>query len=72
MANSSTALLKTYLLYRVKEVVQYYEDNDTYVILNIHWDNGYNGNNGSGLCNRDSNTLFDQQVLESLIEGSTR
>jgi aryl-phospho-beta-D-glucosidase BglC (GH1 family) len=45
LANATTAQLKTEWLARVKEVVQYAIDNDMYVIVNIHWDNGWLENN---------------------------
>lgn len=40
-ANNETAEIDAAWLNRVKEVVQYCTDNDLYVILNIHWDNGW-------------------------------
>ena len=45
LANASTAQLKAEWLARVKEVVHYGVDNDMYVIVNIHWDNGWLENN---------------------------
>ncbi|WP_125718109.1 cellulase family glycosylhydrolase [Flavobacterium ustbae] len=45
LANAEKAQIKTDWLNRVKEVVQYCVDNDMYVILNIHWDNGWLENN---------------------------
>jgi aryl-phospho-beta-D-glucosidase BglC (GH1 family) len=45
LANATTAQLKAEWLARVKEVVQYAIDNDMYVIVNIHWDNGWLENN---------------------------
>ena len=45
MVDPATAQLKTDWLNRVKEVVQYCVDNDMYVILNIHWDDGWLENN---------------------------
>ena len=45
LANATTAQLKAEWLVRVKEVVQYAIDNDMYVIVNIHWDNGWLENN---------------------------
>ena len=43
--SSSSTVLKTEWLNRVKEVVQYCVDNDMYVIINIHWDGGWLENN---------------------------
>ena len=45
LANATTAQLKAEWLARVKEVVHYGVDNDMYVIVNIHWDNGWLENN---------------------------
>jgi aryl-phospho-beta-D-glucosidase BglC (GH1 family) len=39
-------------------------------ILPFYWDAGGIGNHGSGLFNRQTNTVFDQQALDALIEGS--
>lgn len=41
MENSSTAKIKISWLDRVKQVVKYCENNDLYVLLNIHWDQGW-------------------------------
>ena len=43
--SSSSTVLKTEWLNRVKEVVRYCVDNDMYVLLNIHWDGGWLENN---------------------------
>ena len=43
--NPATAHINTDWLNRVKEVVGYCIDNDLYVLLNIHWDNGWLENN---------------------------
>ena len=43
--NVATAKIKTSWLERVKEVVQFCVDNEMYVILNIHWDQGWLENN---------------------------
>ena len=40
-ANNETAKIGDQWLNRVKEVVQYCVDNDMYVLLNIHWDQGW-------------------------------
>ncbi len=40
-ADQNTAKIKDEWLNRVKEVVQYCDNNDMYVILNIHWDGGW-------------------------------
>jgi endoglucanase len=39
-------------------------------ILPFYWDAGGTGNNGSGLFDRRTNTVFDRQALDALIEGS--
>lgn len=44
-ADQSTLIIKSSWLARVKQVVQYCVDNDMYVILNIHWDDGWLENN---------------------------
>ena len=43
--NITTAKIKTSWLERVKQVVSYCVNNDMYVILNIHWDQGWLENN---------------------------
>ena len=48
-ADSATGKINTVWLERVKQVIQYCTSNDLYVILNIHWDNGWLENN----CNAD-------------------
>ncbi len=40
-ADQATLIIKPGWLARVKQVVQYCVDNDMYVILNIHWDDGW-------------------------------
>ena len=39
-------------------------------IIPFYWDSGYTGNNGSGLFNRNTRTVFDQQALDSLVLGA--
>ncbi|MCS4436899.1 cellulase family glycosylhydrolase [Aquiflexum gelatinilyticum] len=39
-------------------------------IIPFYWDAGGTGNNGSGLFDRRTNTVFDQQALNALIEGA--
>ena len=39
-------------------------------ILPFYWDAGGTGNNGLGLFDRKTNTVFDQQALDALMEGS--
>ena len=39
-------------------------------IIPFYWDNGATGNNGSAIFRRDNNTVFDQQALDAMIEGS--
>jgi endoglucanase len=41
-------------------------------ILPFYWDNGGTGNNGCGLFYRNSNTVFDQQALDSLVQGAAK
>ena len=45
LENSVTAEIKSEWLDRVKEVVEYCVNNDLYVLLNIHWDQGWLENN---------------------------
>ncbi len=45
LTDESTAQIDPDWLNRVKEVVGYCVDNDMYVLLNIHWDNGWLENN---------------------------
>jgi aryl-phospho-beta-D-glucosidase BglC (GH1 family) len=40
-------------------------------LIPFYWDNGATGNNGSALFNRNTNTVFDQQALDALIQGAT-
>lgn len=40
-------------------------------ILPFYWDNGYTGNNGCAIFNRNTNTVFDQQALDALVQGAT-
>jgi endoglucanase len=40
-------------------------------IIPFYWDNGGNDNNSCGLFNRNTNTVFDQQALDALIQGAT-
>ncbi len=39
-------------------------------LLPFYWDEGSLGNNGFGLFDRSNNTIFDQQALTALQEGS--
>ena len=39
-------------------------------IIPFYWDAGGMGNNGSALFNRNNNTVFDQQALDSLCVGA--
>jgi len=39
-------------------------------ILPFYWDTGGIMNHGSGIFNRSTNTIFDQQALNALIEGA--
>jgi endoglucanase len=38
-------------------------------ILPFYWDAGSTGDKGSGIFNRQTNTVFDQQVLDALNQG---
>jgi len=40
-------------------------------ILPFYWDNGGTGNGGCAIFNRISNTVFDQQALDALVQGAT-
>jgi endoglucanase len=39
-------------------------------ILPFYWDNGGTGNNGCALFYRNTNTVFDQQALDALVQGA--
>lgn len=39
-------------------------------LIPFYWDNGYMGNHGCAIFNRISNTVFDQQALDALIQGA--
>ncbi|MDA3854347.1 MAG: cellulase family glycosylhydrolase [Bacteroidales bacterium] len=39
-------------------------------IIPVYWDNGGVGTNGSGLFDRDNNTVADQQALDALNQGA--
>jgi len=54
-ADQTTAKIKDSWLNRVKEVVGYCVDNDMYVILNIHWDNGWLENNCTAIKKEENN-----------------
>ncbi|HNX66777.1 MAG TPA: cellulase family glycosylhydrolase [Bacteroidales bacterium] len=41
-------------------------------ILPFYWDNGATGNNGCALFDRTSDTVFDQQALDALIQGALK
>ena len=41
-------------------------------ILPFYWDNGGTGNNGCGIFHRSTNTVFDQQVLDALVQGASK
>jgi len=40
-------------------------------ILPFYWDNGATGDKGSGIFNRNNNTVADQQALDALVQGAT-
>lgn len=52
--------------YYIKTVVEQANANG---MLPFYWDEGSLGNNGFGIFDRSSNTVFDQQILDALIEG---
>jgi len=39
-------------------------------MIPCYWDNGGLGNNASGIFNRSSNTVYDQKVLDAIMEGA--
>ena len=39
-------------------------------IAPFYWDNGYHGNNGFAIINRNNNTVSDQQALDALVAGA--
>jgi aryl-phospho-beta-D-glucosidase BglC (GH1 family) len=39
-------------------------------LVPIYWDNGYNGNNGVALFNRNNGAIVDQGALDALLEGA--
>jgi endoglucanase len=39
-------------------------------LLPFYWDEGSIINHGFGIFNRQNNTVFDQQVLDALLEGA--
>lgn len=41
-------------------------------MIPYYWDNGGLGDNASGIFNRSSNTVFDQQVLNAIMEGAAK
>ncbi|MFD0990070.1 cellulase family glycosylhydrolase [Mariniflexile jejuense] len=52
--------------YYLKTVVKESKANG---LLPFYWDAGGLGNNGSGIFNRNTNTVFDTQALTALLEG---
>lgn len=67
--NTSTHQIKTDWLNRVKEVVQYCVDDSLYVILNIHWDDGWLENNvttGSQSAVNEKQKAFWKQIAAAL------
>ncbi len=53
--------------YYLKTVVQEAKANG---LLPFYWDEGSRENNGFGIIDRRDNTVFDQQILNALIEGA--
>ena len=41
-------------------------------MLPLYRNAGYTGNNGSAIFNRNTNTVFDQQAVDALIQGGTK
>jgi endoglucanase len=39
-------------------------------MIPFYWDNGSTGVNGSALFNRQTNTVFDQQSIDALVQGA--
>jgi endoglucanase len=39
-------------------------------IIPFYWDNGGTGNNGCGIFYRNTNSVFDQQALDALVQGT--
>jgi hypothetical protein len=46
------------------------ETASAYGLLPFYWDNGFNGDNTFALFNRQNNTVYDQQALNALIDGT--
>ncbi|MDQ8011006.1 MAG: cellulase family glycosylhydrolase [Flavobacterium nitrogenifigens] len=65
LANAEKAQIKADWLNRVKEVVQYCVDNDMYVIVNIHWDNGWLENNVTE-AKKDANNAKQKAFWEQI------
>lgn len=42
----------------------------TYGMVPFYWDNGGTGNYAFGIFDRNTNTVFDQQVLDALMQGA--
>ena len=53
--------------YYLKYVTQQAKANG---ILPFYWDEGSIGDKGSGIFNRQTNTVFDQQALDALVQGA--
>ncbi len=41
-------------------------------MIPVYWDNGYNGNNGFALFNRNTGAAVDEGALDALIEGANQ
>lgn len=68
-SSQTTAKINSTWLNRVKQVVQYCVDNDLYVIVNIHWDNGWLENNcteAKRSVNNAKQKAFWQQIAVTL------
>jgi aryl-phospho-beta-D-glucosidase BglC (GH1 family) len=64
-ADQTTAKISDSWLARVKQVVQYCVDNDMYVIVNIHWDDGWLENNctvAKQVANNAKQKAFWEQI----------
>jgi len=68
-ADQSTSKISSSWLSRVKQIVQYCVDNDMYVIVNIHWDEGWLENNCTEAKKAENNAkqnIFWEQIAVSL------
>lgn len=74
-ANQATAEIQTSWLNRIKQVVQYCIDQDLYVILNVHWDEGWLENNVTTAAEsevNDKQRAFWQQIATAFRDFDQR